>query len=179
MMPAAAYPFAAVYDYFAKTMVERGLLTDPLLPAMFLVGTKNGEVDLVESLPVAHLFGSNGGKEHLGQILRAMMPKLPPFCCMVVISEAWQKTTPHDAPRPQDLSDDPDAVEVVVIMLHRGDETVTGALPIGPGRTLRYAPLTDDVESLGGRLTVGPGEPADPRKAQAAAQDALHKARRP
>jgi hypothetical protein len=155
------FPFELVFDYFAKPLDGKVVPEHGWPPALYLVFLAGGAVDHVEPLPVAHLFGSNQGKAQLGAGIRRVLADLPATACLVLTSEAWQKTVqvvPGAPPRDRthSLEGDPEAQDILTFQLYHHTGQQTGALPIGPGRVVAYRPLDMNLTSAGGRLSLRP-----------------------
>lgn len=178
------FPFELVFDHFAKRLDGRVVLEGSWEPTLYLVFLPGGDIDHVEALPVAQFFESNQGKAQLGARIRRVLADLPATACLVLTSEAWQRTVqvvpgmPSRHDRSKSLEHDPEAQDILTFQLYHRTGQRTGALPIGPGRVVSYQPLDMDVVSAGGRLSLRPGAnpEQDVQAAQAMADAALKQA---
>lgn len=144
------FPFEVAYDHLAHQILrawpETGAKTE-IAPQVLLVMLDDSatavEVAAPLSWPVDMLFGSSGGKRLLGQMIGEAIDILPHDGCLALVSEAWVKVIKDraDADLTTSLADDPQAAEAVSLFLYRPGQTCLGNLPIGPGRSLSYAPL--------------------------------------
>jgi len=165
------FPYEVVYEHFARRALEVGLPPNAEHPPMLLLVKVAGDklVD-IETFPDASVFFVTGerGKAILGRFLRGVVPTLPSDVCLVLISEAYTRkmvAEPGDSPEkiraqaPADLSQDPEAIEVLSFQIYRPGAQRVGYLPIGPGRTLQYKPLEDPHAAIHGRLAAEPTRP--------------------
>lgn len=162
------FPWDAVYDHFAKPLVEMGLKDYKMLPPMMAsVFTSDGEVTGVHVLPmeaIGKFFASASGKDRLGEFIRMSLTTIPDGGCLVLVTEAYRRETKLKEELEEmnrvGLKDDPKAIEVVMIKLFMKDESRVGMLRINADRSLEYGGL-EDWKSAGGRLSINPNEGHD------------------
>jgi hypothetical protein len=155
------FPFEAVYDHFAKPLVEMGLkdyeMLPPLMASVLAVDGKLAAVDVLPMEIIGKLFQSDSGKDRLGLFIRMAVSALPNDSCLVLMTEAYMRETKLKeelkAMREAGLKDDPKSVEVVMIKVFTKDKSRVGMLRINADRSLEYGPL-QAWESAGGRLST-------------------------
>lgn len=164
------FPFDVAYKHIAHQIMVRGLPRNSILePTVTLIHVKNGSVVKAQEAPdMARMFDTNQGKATIGRFIGAVVngPRLPDgydFCVVVateaytIMAEANEKSVSEVAAALKagmkgGISDHPDAIEVVSIMVHHRTGSKAGFLNINSDRSLTYQPLQEGV-GVGGRLS--------------------------
>lgn len=151
------FPFEAVYDYFAKPIVEQGIGDGIFGPLFVTVGVEDGEV--VHAMPypealIGKFFENGAGKEAFGRVITKALEKIADETfCLVLAMESYYKKQNKETPRDmtKSLADDQDAEEGILIVVYRPEGSRAGMLPILAGRKVEYSPLRDG-KPVEGRL---------------------------
>lgn len=158
------FPYEAVYEHFARRLMTLGLPTDgDMPPSLIIARVADGKVIDMDVHDLRKHLATNGGKDHIGAVLRKVVSVLPPDACLLLISEAYERYVRADAHEGieemrkrarvhRKLSQDPSAVEIVSIQILRPDGNRLGRLPIMPGRRLAYRPLLPEADYTEGRM---------------------------
>jgi len=157
-MKKSDFPFEAVYDKLARFMIDKGLPQEDMPAALFVAKIIDGEPEFDLGPPISSLMNSRSGKLVLNRLIGTIVTALPDDMCVVFLSEAYlrgikiedgQDYEQARAALPAMLKDDPESQEVMMINIFRRGENRTGSLPIGPNRTLTYAPLNKMAHTMG------------------------------
>lgn len=172
-MSISDYPYERIYDTMANHLVEKGLPKEDLSPGLFIAfvnGDTGAEDEIVITAGpnIAELFDKDVqpvGKILLRKVLNVVVESLPENACALLVVEAYARSMKREgaetieemrARAPQNLSQDPEAEEVVSFHFMRRGESILASMPItrheNGERTAAYRAIDKTIISASGAI---------------------------